>query len=487
MGYAAPACRSARFVKISQISHDEKALNLTPLSLAHRAIHDRKFEFALGIYDDLLKEDPTRTNVWINRGVALQGLYRLDEAMACYDKAIEIKPDDPAGYINRGVVRNWMGQYNASIGDYSRALEMEPDNESALLGRSTVLAALDRTWQAIDDCDRVLASNPGCAGAHYSKGLYLLELGSYEEGFREHEWRFGTPNILGPYRFPGVPVWAGQKTNKRIAVNCEQGLGDSIQFVRYVQFLSDMKLDFFVEAPAALVRLFEGLDIFVVERGKPLPRFDLQCPIMTLATIFGTTLDTIPFKEGYLGPTYSKDIHRWSHVFSKFSMPWLPRVGLCWSSGVRLDQPIARAMQKRKSIPTTEINDPLYGHFDGVDINFVSLQKDVPPDGKPGGLYDPMDECADLLDTTSVIANLDLVITVDSAVAHLACAMGKETWVLNRRDICWRWLSGSKESPWYSSARIYRQSEHGRWDDVIDDVRKDLCLWLVNRQGLRQN
>ena len=422
---------------------------------AYKLVRARKFKDALAAYDDLDKSN--RPDLWVNRGVTLQALYRLPEAIESFNRALEISPDDIGAIVNRGAVLGWLGRYEDALVDYDRAVELDPDYEPARLGRSVILGSLGEYNAALGDSEHVLELDYGNGGAHYNLSLLLLSMGEYREGFRQHEWRYGTNAVLGRHRFD-KPVWAGEKTKKRILVHCEQGLGDSLQFMRYLPMMAGLNVT--VEAPKALVRLFEQYDFPVVMRDDPLPEFDLHVPLMSLGAIFGTGLETIPATGGYLKAKPSLD---WTAGIRKRL-----KVGVAWYSGVRIEQPIAVAMQRRKSIPDIT---PL---LDIPGITYVSLQKDKPDNGIPLQLLNPMIAVRDLQDTADVIASLDLVITVDSAVAHLAGALGKPVWVLNRYDICWRWLSGDVQSPWYDSAKIYRQSRPMHWDDVLRDVRRDL-------------
>jgi tetratricopeptide (TPR) repeat protein len=358
---------------------------------------------------------------------------------------------------------------------YAKAIEIEPNNESARLGRAVILNAMGRLQEAVDDADVALELNMGSGDGHYNKSLSLLSMGRYKEGFREHEWRFGTKAVLGPYRFK-KPLWAGQKTDKRILIYCEQGLGDNLQFCRYLTQLKGLNVT--LEAPKPLVRLLGQFGFPVVDRdAEEKPEFDLHCPMMSLGAVFGTTLNTIPSTDSYLKANGSK----WRQRLSE--KPGL-KVGVSWSSGVRLSFVIAMTMQKKKSI-----NTPAFAALmqDTPGVTFVSLQKEPPHDREVINLpnwYDPMVECNDLQDTAELIEALDLVITVDSAVAHLAGALGKPVWVLNRYDICWRWLSGEVESPWYNSAKIYRQHKPMDWGRVLEEVKHDLAGFAASQTSM---
>ncbi len=434
-----------------------------PAVIAHKLVHKRRFAEAVAAYDLILEHTP-RADLWVNRGVALQALYKLPEALDSYGQAIACDATSYGAYVNRGIVFGWLGKYAEAIHEYSQALALEPTNESARLGRAVILHALGKLEESIADADEALALNMSSGDAHYNKGLSLLSLGNYPEGFMEHEWRFGTRAVLGPYRFK-QPLWTGQQTDKRILVYCEQGLGDNLQFCRYLTRMKGLNLT--LEAPRPLMRLLEQFGHPVIDRDAPQkPEFDLHCPMMSLGAVFGTTLETIPSTGGYL----KADGSDWrKRLAGKSGL----KVGVSWSSGVRFSFVIAMTMQRKKSIATADFAEVM----DIPGVTFVSLQKEEPHDlGKIDlpNWYDPMPECNDLQATAELIDALDLVITVDSAVAHLAAALGKPVWVLNRFDICWRWLSGSVEAPWYDSAKIYRQHQPMDWSNVLASVKQDL-------------
>lgn len=438
--------------------------------LAYKCVREHRFDEAIALYEKVLREHPDKPHFWVNRGVALQAKGRLDDALASFNKSLDLDPNYVAGFINRGVVLGWMCRCDEALEAYTRALEIEPNNEPGLLGRAVIYSQMGRHQEALADSEYAIKRNPGSGGAHFNRALTLLSLGDYLEGFREHEWRFGTKMVLGKYRFI-QPRWTGQPTKKPILITCEQGLGDAIQFLRYIPLMKAQGLDVRLQCPPTLMRLCKQLDIKCFDEVQ-FKGFDWHCPIISLAAIYKTTIDNIPATDKYLTADPNLIFFWANRLFDHFryQVGIRPRVGLAWWSGVRLGQVIAETMQRRKSIETRDILPLL--NMGGIE--FVSLQKDMPAGGIPDGLYDPMQSVLDLADTAAIIANLDLVITVDSAVAHLAGAMGKRVWVLNRHDICWRWLSGAKEAPWYQSARVYRQSRPFYWADVIDQVKNDL-------------
>jgi hypothetical protein len=271
-----------------------------------------------------------------------------------------------------------------------------------------------------------------------------------------------------------------------ILLHAEQGLGDVLQFCRYAKRVADLGATVILEAPAALVRLLSGLDgvTRVVARGGALPPFDYHCPLMSLPLAFDTMVATIPADVPYL------------RCDSRLAFAWRdrlrsglrPRVGIVWSGGFRPDLPGTWPVNQRRNMPLAKL-----APLESAAVDFYSLQKGEPAesefadlaasDWRGPHLIDHTGELKDFSDTAAFIENLDLVISVDTAVAHLAGALGKPVWILNRFDACWRWLDDRDDSPWYPTARLYRQSAPGDWDGVVGRVAADLAHWA----GLRSH
>jgi hypothetical protein len=270
------------------------------------------------------------------------------------------------------------------------------------------------------------------------------------------------------------PRWLGEPLNgRRILLHAEQGLGDTIQFCRYAPLVAARGGRVILEVPRKLLRLLSGLRgvTQLVAAGDPLPAFDVQCSLMSLPLAFRTRLDTIPAQVPYLAAR-PETVAYWRHRLG----PWTRRrVGLVWSGGFRPDQPESHAVNERRNIPLrliAQLNQPA--------IDFVSLQKGEPAESElialkdavwPGGnLTNAAPELDDFEDTAGLIETLDLVISVDTSTAHLAAAMGKPVWLLNRFDSCWRWLEQREDSPWYPTLRLFRQTTRGDWQAVTQRV-----------------
>ncbi|MEJ1976210.1 MAG: tetratricopeptide repeat protein [Acetobacteraceae bacterium] len=376
----------------------------------------------------------------VTLGSTLRELGRLDEAVACFHKALEIKPDYPGAHNNLGIALRQQGLLDPAVACYRRAIALDPDDPDA----------------------------------HLNLGTALLALGDMAAGWVEFEWRWKTPLMAKERRRFAQPQWHGEAAaGQTLLVHAEQGFGDTLQFCRYAPLAAARGLRVILEAPKPLVRLLRGLPGIdrVVGRGDDLPAFDLHCPMLSMPLALGTTLATIPSAASYLSADAAQAA-AWQARVAATGGQGL-RVGLVWAGSPRNHSPALAAVDRRRSLPPERLS-PL---FEVPGVQFFSLQKGGPAAPADVPLIDLMAEVQDFADTAALIANLDLVISVDTAVAHLAAALGKPVWVLDRSDPCWRWLTGRRDSPWYPTLRLYRQPHPGDWDSVLAAVVHDLrCL-----------
>jgi hypothetical protein len=302
----------------------------------------------------------------------------------------------------------------------------------------------------------------------FNASFCRLLLGDMEQGWRDFEYRWGRPQMASDVRDLGRPRWQGE-TDGTILLHAEQGFGDTLQFCRYPPLVADRGVKVVLEVQPPLVRLLRRLDprITVLPRGATLPRFDWQCPLMSLPLALGPRL--IPTPEGYLRVDADRTAH-W-----RVRLRDLPgrKVGLVWAGSPRHHEPEAKAVDRRRSLALRRLA-PLARV---PNVTFISLQKgeaatQAPPPGLK--LADFTDELADFEDTAPLVAALDLVISVDTAMVHLAGAIGVPIWLLNRFDTCWRWQLGRTDSPWYRSATLFRQPTLGDWDSTIEAVANAL-------------
>jgi len=428
-----------------------------------------RYEEALASYDRALAIKPDFAEVLNNRGNALHELKRYEEALASYDRALAIKPDYAYAFYNRGNALLGLGRPAGAEKSYREALALRPNYPEAHSNLGHTLSALGRAAEAVASCREALRLRPDFADAHNNLCLALLSTGQYDEGWKEHEWRWKTKHLSEGARDFSAPRWGGEAIGDRvILLHAEQGLGDTLQFCRYVPLVASVAR-VVLEVQAPLVRLLSQLPAIekIIARGDKLPPFDLQCPLLSLPRAFGTTLDTIPAATPYLAadPELAAD---WRERLARLDRL---RVGLVWAGEKRLHPELA-AVDHRRSV-ALDTMAPL-GEASGV--SFISLQKGEPATqtaNPPHGmeLHDFTADLHDFADTAALIDGLDLVISVDTSVAHLAGALGKPVWLLNRFDTCWRWLLNRDDSPWYPQLRQFRQPAPGDWNSVIRAVR----------------
>ncbi|HUN24797.1 MAG TPA: tetratricopeptide repeat protein [Steroidobacteraceae bacterium] len=441
----------------------------------------RRPDLALASYERAIELRPDFADAHFNRGDALRLLGRIEEAAASYEAAVAANPAHVAALVNRGNLLKNQGRPEAALASYDRALALEPTDVEAHLNRGVLLHESNRLKEAIAAYDRALVLRPGFAAAIQYRGYARLATGDYETGWADLEarWRNEHGPIAGARRLFEQPLWLGQVAlaGKRILLHGEQGLGDTLQFCRYAKSLADRGATVILEVPEPLVGLLGSLDgvAQLVPYGDLLPPFDLHCPLMSLPLAFRTTLSTIPACVPYLAADRRK-VLEWSQRLGERRRL---RVGLVWSGGFRPQQPELWPVNRRRNIPLAKLA-PL-AH---TDAQFFSLQKGDAAEAELAGLIaqgwngpqltDHSSLLTDFSDTAALVEQLDLVIAVDTSTAHLAGALGKPVWILNRFDSCWRWLLDRTDSPWYPTVRLYRQDRPGDWDSVVQRVRVDL-------------
>jgi tetratricopeptide (TPR) repeat protein len=406
-----------------------------------------------------------------NLGNALKDLGRLEEAAASFRAALALQPDLAIAHNNLGSVLHEQRRLDDAVESFGTALALQPGLLEARVNLGVALFEQRRLDEAVACHRSVLAEAADFPAAHFNLALALLARGDLAEGWEELEWRWLAPPLRGARRAFAQPQWCGEPAAGRaLLIHAEQGYGDTLQFCRYAGLAAARGLRVILEVPQALWRLLAGLPgvAQMVVAGDPLPPFDLHCPMLSLPRALGTTLGTIPASVPYLSadPGQAED---WRRRLA--SRPGADlRVGLAWAGNPRSHLPSAAAVDRRRSIAPARLA-PL---FAVPGVVFHSLQKDGPAAAADAPLTDDMAEMADFADTAALVANLDLVISVDSAVAHLAGALGRPVWLLDRFDACWRWLDGRQDSPWYPTLRIYRQAVPDDWDEVIQRVAADL-------------
>jgi tetratricopeptide (TPR) repeat protein len=438
-----------------------------------RLEHLDRPEDALSSYDHAIALRPDFAEAHNNRGNALARLGRFAEALTSYNLAITLKRDYAEAWCNRGSTLAALGEFSDALSNFDRATNLDPGHADADNNRANVLRDLGGHEEALSNYHRAIALKPDFAGARWNLSLCQLAMGDFDNGWKNYEWRWQSELVRARRDLPGER-WLGEVPieNKTILVHAEQGLGDSLQFCRYVPMLAE-RARVVLEVPRPLRRLLTSLDRVaeVVASGEQLPRFDTWIPMASLPLAFHTTLETIPVAFPYLHADPAR-VNAW-----KRRLAALPgrKIGLVWAGSPRTGQPAANAVDRRRSIALR--NYAPLASIPGLCL--ISLQKGdaaeqarTPPEEMI--LHDWTSELDDFADTAALVEALDLVISVDTSVVHLAGALGKPVWVLNRFDQCWRWLRDRTDSPWYPSARLFRQPTPGDWASVIGDVAEAL-------------
>src|SRR6185437_10117333 len=467
------------------------------LAVAQAALGKR--ELALASYDRALALRPNHADVISQRGSVLLALNHHDEALESYDRALVTRPAFPEAFSNRGIALEKIGRLDEAIASHDRALALRPDFADALYNRGNVLRTLKRYDEAMASYDRAIALRPGYADAHNNRGQLLRELMRYDEalacydralavqpqhvmahcnaaalrlllgdfarGWADYEWRWLKDSVILANRMFPQPLWRGEDiAGKTILLHGEQGFGDTIQFCRYVPLVAARGAKVILKVQQPLHALMTGLAgaAQVIVIGSPLPEFDVHCPLLSLPLAFATRLETIPSTHAYLAAPAQHSAH-WQ---TRLAAHRRPRIGLAWSGNAGHERDRERSIGLREILPLLT-----------AEATFVSLQKDIRAEDaavlkQRGDILDLGQELGDFSDTAALMAQLDLIIAVDTSVAHLAGALGKPVWILLTYVPDWRWLLDRNDSPWYPTARLFRQDGARTWDGAIARVRE---------------
>jgi tetratricopeptide (TPR) repeat protein len=428
-------------------------------------------EEAIAAYERSLARKPDQAETHYNLGTELAQQGRLTEAVVRYRQAIQLKPDYLEALNNLGITLVDLGQVEEALVCYQKAMYLRPEHPNAYNNCGAALAEQGRLNQAVGCYRQALARAPAMAEAHYNLARAMLANGDMPAGWAEFEWRWKTQQLRHADRQFKQPQWRGEAgLGRTLLIHAEQGFGDTLQFCRFAGLAAERGFRIILEVPQPLVRLMRslvGVDV-VVARGENLPEFDLHCPIMSLPMALGTKLHSIPATMPYLLAD-PRQVAVWRQGLAPTGAE-ARRMGVVWAGNPRRDNPALAAIDRRRSLDP-ELLAPLF-HVDGWC--FFSLQKAGPAAPAAFPLIDHMGQMADFADTAALIMQLDLVVAVDTAVAHLAAALGKPVWLLNRFDTCWRWMTDRRDSPWYPELRLYRQPRPGDWESVVAEAARDL-------------
>jgi tetratricopeptide (TPR) repeat protein len=424
---------------------------------------------AVACFDRVIEIDPGDADAYNSRGEALSAQRLHDQALLSYRAAIRLNSKDPRMRNNAGAALLELGRLEDALGEFDHALSQKPGYVRAQSNRGSALYAMGRLAESIVEFNRALYIQPDYAEARFNRGMARLLLGQLTDGWRDYEARLQMTWAPDARNF-AQPAWRGDSDleGKRILLHAEQGLGDTLQFCRYATVVANLGARVILEVQRELACLLHPLEprAQVVARGDPLPAFDLHCPLLSLPLALGTDLSTIPACEAYLR-AQPEQVRRWQARLGPRT--GRPRVGLAWSGGHLLKNDGNRNLPLRQ----------LLGALDGIDVELISLQKDVRRSdavalAECGSLRHFADGLQDFSDTAALASLLDVAVTVDTSVAHLCAAIGRPTWILLPRVPDWRWLLDRADSPWYPTVRLYRQKTRGDWAGALEALRSSL-------------
>jgi len=433
------------------------------LGAALRAL-DRHAE-ALPILESVVAREPRHVMALCNLGAVHLDLGRAEEALTCFDRAVASDPHAAEAHTNRACALCDMGRHADAVPAAQRALAIAPGMPTALSVLGRALGELGMAEQAIAACREAIARQPSNSEAHWNLALPLLRTGHYEEGWREFEWRFEAQRRRLRPMPNSLPRWKGEPLAGRTLLVCwEQGFGDSIHFARYIPMLASRGARVLLQVQTPLRRLFQSLEGVAefVETDANAVRADFQVAMMSLPHLFGTTLDTLPHAVPYLRAPAGTE-------------PLLPpstgrrRIGLAWSGSP------AQANNRFRSVPLAELA-PLLAmpEIDWVSLQVGATDAEFAAVPESGRMIDPTRQLGDFAATAALMQELDLIITIDTSVAHLAGALARPVWLMLSHTCCWRYLLARSDSPWYPTARLFRQPSAGDWASVVSTIRAAL-------------
>ena len=457
----------------------DKAIELKPghaEAYANRGgiLHELgRYDEALASCDRAVEFKPKLAVAHIGRGRALQELRRLDESLASQDKAVAIAPASAEAHFNRGNALREMRRFSDALASYDKAISLDAEFAGAYSNRANVLCQLGLTNAAIASSEKAIALKPDAAEMHVNHGIYLLTAGRYEEGLPEYEWRYRMPE-LRMKRSYAQPQWLGDDiAGKTLFVHSEQGLGDTLQFCRYLKLLEARGVHVRLAPQDSLKALLRTLSptIDLVSFSDTMTGFDYHCYLASLPRLLGTTLGTIPADVPYLRAD-PKRVERWRERIGKGGF----KIGISWQGSTA-------KVDVGRSFPVS-----LFAGLSRLPgVRLISLQKNegaeqlgrLPPGMKVERLGEDFDAGPDaFLDSAAVMECLDLVISSDTAIAHLAGALARPAWLVLKRVPDWRWLQHRDDSPWYPTLRLFRQVALDDWATVFGSMERELAAMI---------
>ncbi len=431
-----------------------------------------RHEIAVQLISKAIKKNPIDAAYHCNLGNALHEQGRLDDAVASCRKALGIKPDLAGAHSNLGNAFTDLGRLDDAVASYHKALALKPDFPEVHSNLGTALKELGRFEDAAASYHKALAIEPDFPEAHENLGRLRLMMGSFQDGWEDYAWRWRVKNPLLQPRDYEKPFWDGSDLEgQTIFIYPEQGLGDVVQFVRYLPLVTARGGRVIFEVPPHLARLFQGIDgaDTLLRYGETPPPFDFHAPLLDLPRLLNTSLETIPSHDFYL-----KAAPELEEAWASHLGPWEEfRVGIAWTGNPNHKNDRNRSMEPSLLQPLTEIPGvsvySLQVWRNGEAVRFFS-----------DNITDLAPFLTDFAETAAVMSNLDLIVSVDTSVVHVAGALGRPVWTMLPFIPDWRWLLERDDSPWYPTMRLFRQEKRGDWKGVIERVSQALTDQLEN-------
>jgi tetratricopeptide (TPR) repeat protein len=425
---------------------------------------------AIAAHRHAIQLKPDYPQAYNNLGNTLGAKGQLDQAIAAYRQAIRLKPDYAEAHSNLGNALGDAGQLDEAIASHRQAVRLKPDFAGAHSNLGSSLKNKGQLDEALAAYRQAIALRPNYAEAHTGLSLALLARGDFQRGLQEYEWRWKCKDFPSPRRNFAQPQWDGRLLDGRVLLlHAEQGFGDAIHFIRYLPLVQQRGGRIVIECPSELQRLFQTIAgrCQIVTRGQPLPPFDLHCPILSLPLAFKTTMESIPAEVPYLLAD-PELVESWRQKLGDSAAGL--KIALAWAGNPIVKGDQARSMSLDRLAPLSEAPGAT---FYSIQKGAAERQADQPPPGL--SLVNLASELHDFADTAAVMCAMDLVITTDTSVAHLAGALGRPVWVMLQFMPDWRWFLDRDDSPWYPTMRLFRQTTPGDWLDVIRRVAKLLA------------
>jgi tetratricopeptide (TPR) repeat protein len=415
-----------------------------------------------------IKPDDTRLGLMLAQ--ALSSLDRLDDAIRILRRTVELDPNSVDAESQLALLLGRSGEIEEALQHAQAGLKLAPEDPRLIMSYANLLTDCRRPEASLAVIDELLRRNPRDAHAHYIRGYFLLSLGRLVDGYREWEWRFLMYGQTQPHR---VPKWEGSDpAGRTILVHAEQGLGDTIQMIRYAPLLRDRGAKVIVQCQPTLVDLMLSVPGVSLVRpfGAPLPQHDLWTPAMSLPYCFGTTLETIPHEVPYLRAD-PRRIEKFAHHFAEATAAGKKKIGLAWACNPR------QARSRTRICPPDALT-PL-ADLAGADgrVALFSLQKPpAPPLTEPLSslVTDLSPSLADMSDTAAAMMHLDMIITIDTSIAHLAGALARPVWTMLSYSPDCKFLLEGDRMRWYPTMRLFRQDRPGGWDSVVQKLKESL-------------